>query len=127
MKIVAISWIALLVVFAILQLNDPDPWRWVFVYLAGALLWSVALFDRKQPWLELALLLIMVFWMGGLWPGVLELLEKGEPADLFAEMATDRPYVEVAREFLGLAIAAISVGWLVGISGRGCRGASDAE
>jgi hypothetical protein len=126
MKVVAVSWIALLVVFALLQLNDPDPWRWVLVYLAAALLWTAMLFDRKQPRLEFALLLIMAFWMGGLWPGVLDLLEEGKPGDLFAEMATDRPYIEVAREFLGLAIAAISVSWLVGIS-RGCRGTTDAE
>lgn len=112
-RIWALAWIALFVVFAALQVNDPDPWGWVAIYLLAASPWAMLLSGRQQRWFDMTTLLVLVFGMGIYWPGALTLPSQGAAADLFASMTPERPYIEEAREFLGLGIAACSVGWLV--------------
>ena len=56
MKMVDVVFTLLLVVFAALQVNDPDPWIWGSVYAAAALVPGLALFNR----LNLALTLFVM-------------------------------------------------------------------
>jgi len=92
-------------VFALLQLNDPDPVVWVVAYglvafcIAAPPQWALV---RKLSWLTGGVLLTL-----GLlsFPGFAGYLLSGEPGMIFAEMSPDMPQVEPAREFLGIVIA----------------------
>ena len=99
--------------FAALQLNDPDALTWVLLYGVAALPWLGVLLERRWHLANFAALVLLVFAMGTYWPSLLELLGEGSITDLASEMSPHRPYIEQAREFLGLALAAIPLLLLV--------------
>lgn len=88
---------AMYVVFAALQLNDPDPLLWVTLYLvpaAGVLSAAYCRLPRVVGWgLALAYGALAVWWWPGRYDGV------------FGPM-NPHTTVEEARESLGLLIAA---------------------
>ncbi len=99
----------LFVAMAALQLNDPDPLLWVVVYLAIAVIAGARIFDLRLPavfWVTVgmaaACLMISL-------PGFLAYLVSGDLASVGGEMSPHKPYVEPAREFLGIVIGAISL------------------
>jgi len=88
------------VVFAALQLNDPDPLVWVPLYLVPAAATLAAAFHRLPAWLGWALaaayVALAVWW----WPARYDgLTGPMNPATT----------VEEGRESLGLFIAAIGL------------------
>ena len=107
---------ALYIVFAVMfaymvavQFNDPDPAYWIVVYglisISSIARFFGYSFDRLLPFvfgLTVAGLLIAA-------PGFLAYLYAGDYPALFDTMSSRKPYVEPAREFLGLLIAAIVV------------------
>lgn len=109
---------ALIAAFALLQFNDPDPLVWVAVYGLVAVcivLPSGHSFGRRLSWLAGGMLLIL-----GLetLQGVIDYARSGAPDSIFGEMSPDRPWVEPAREFLGIVIAGAAL-----IAGRYRRNA----
>jgi hypothetical protein len=121
MKPVAIFCTILFALFAALQFNDPDPWLWSSVYFATATLWLARTMEHSRWEFEFAFLIMLVFWMGSLVTSIQDLAIAGVYSDLLGTMSPDKPYIEGSREFLGLAIAAVSVGWLLASSIRAIR------
>lgn len=96
----------LLLVFAYLQLNDPDPWVWISFYLMCAavplsLLFN--LYDRRILWIAAGLCLLH---LGTAAPGAFEYLAHhlGHES-IIQDMSPERPYIEETREWIGAAIA----------------------
>lgn len=113
-----VSWLmaGLLGVCVALQLNDPDPVRWMAIYGAGAVI-SVVLPARK-PVAALALLVGLgaaawaLYLVNTVW-GVIAL------SDLTSKMSEKGGAVEAGREAGGLAIEAV---WLLAAGAfRGTR------
>jgi hypothetical protein len=100
------SW-AMAALFALcvaLQLNDPDPARWMAIY-GAAMVVSVVLPAKRAAWIAGALL-----GAGSLaWALVLTMQVWGviEPADLVKKMSEKGGAVEVGREAGGLWIQAV--------------------
>jgi hypothetical protein len=94
---------------AAVQFNDPDPLLWVAIYGTVAIIAGLAVFTRF--YLPLIAVTLAVCLGGSLYllPSVLELFLHHEPGDLISGMSPDRPYVEEARESLGLLIAAAAL------------------
>jgi hypothetical protein len=94
-----------LLAFAALQYNDPDPITWILFYGICAAVPGLALFDRPiKPvfWIALALCGINVaLYASGAYNYFLHRTQ--EP--LMQSMNPDKPYIEEAREFLGVLIA----------------------
>lgn len=93
--------------FAYLNLNDPDPWMWVTLYLVPAFFCGALVYNRVYP--KLYLLFITIFTiMAGYYfftpDGVWDWLVKYHQANIVGQMHADKPYIEQTREFLGLAI-----------------------
>ena len=104
---------ALFAVFGAIQFNDPDPLPWLITYGLVAILALLAGFQRfYRNWNYLSLGTIVLFGAISL-PGFIEYLGSGDWAALTAAMSADRPYIETAREFLGLLFAAAAVWWLI--------------
>ena len=112
---------ALVAVFALLQLNDPDPVVWVVAY--GLVAVCVAAPQRasavaRLSWLTGGVLLTLALIA---LPGFVGYLGSGKLETITAEMSSDLPYVEPARELLGIVIAAAV---LIGVRYRASRARS---
>ncbi len=103
MKIANIILTILFILFAVVQLNDPDPWIWVILYLYVALMAGLAIFDRhinNALWFGIAFCLFKLI---RLLPDFMNWVQQGMPS-IVETMKAEVPHVELTREFLGLAI-----------------------
>lgn len=111
MKIAKIVLSILFVLFAVVQLNDVDPWAWVVFYIYIALLFGLAAVGKYHKYATIGGLAIIVIWMATLLPDFINWVNMGMPT-ITGSMKAESPHVELTREFLGLLIAGIAVGWL---------------
>jgi hypothetical protein len=112
---------ALLFLFgAIVQLNDPDPARWMAIYLAATVACARAVLDRIRWWWPAIIAAVAGVWALALAPRAFPNVRIPE---LFAawEMANSR--VEEGREMYGLLIIFLCMMALAIASYRGRRDA----
>jgi hypothetical protein len=105
MKILKIFFAVLFLLFAIVQLNDPDPIVWILVYGAMVVVSMMVAFGRYPVRIMTAMaagyliLTVMHF------DGFTDWLGSPDRRLLFDDLAKMQyPYIEEAREFLGLLI-----------------------
>jgi len=112
----------LLLVVAALQLNDPDPVYWVLVYgLSGAAACGMAFGRSSRLMLGILIGAASVGMLESL-GGVFAYFGSADPGSLFGQMMPEKPWVEPAREFLGLAMLVGVLVWYVWLDlqvGRG--------
>ena len=94
-----------MLVFALLQLNDPDPLIWVTYYAAIASACTVAAYRPLPTTAFLALAAVTVAGAFLTLPGFADWLVNRPTSDLWAPMSDDRMYIEYSRELLGLIVA----------------------
>lgn len=110
MKVLNLILAALFILFAFLQVNDPDPVAWILIYGLMAVACILAAFGYYYPKALTVLLLIYLAYSFFLIPGVLKWLRSEDRALLFDDIAKmQHVYIEEAREFLGLIICIIVV------------------
>lgn len=100
------------IVFALVQLNDPDPFVWFTIYTLVAVALVVSAFrplSMKGLYLFSILLLVYAFYH---LPYLVQWLASENPGELFGEMSDDKYYLEGTREFLGLLIALAAILYL---------------
>ena len=103
MKIFNFILAALFLVFAFVQVNDPDPLLWILIYGAMAVLAVLAMFNIFYRPVIIALLILYVGYSLIYLPGVKEWMQQEDKTDLFDNVAKmNNLYIEEAREFLGL-------------------------
>jgi hypothetical protein len=110
MKFFNILLALLFALFAIVQLNDPDPWAWTAMYGLVAVVSALAAFGIYRLWVIVAGMVICVVWMATLLPDFIHWIQMGAP-NIAAEMKATEPYIELTREFLGLFIAGAALAW----------------
>ena len=94
-------------VVAALQFNDPDPIYWILVYVLVAAIPAGKIFDRKFP---RTLMVASGMVLAGLLisgPGFIDYLTSTDYAAIGGSMMDAKPYVEFAREFIGLFFAGV--------------------
>ena len=106
---------ALFVFAAAVQYNDPDPLRWMAIYLAAATACVLAVLRRLPRWLPIVVGLAALVWAATLSPHVLGRVGMGEMVQAW-EMKDVR--VEEGREMYGLLIVA---GWMAVLALAGWR------
>ena len=102
---------ALLFLFgAVVQYNDPDPLRWMAMYVAAAVACALAMAKRLRWWFAAMIGAVALVWAASLAPAAFPNVRIPE---MFAawEMANER--VEEGREMYGLLIIAIYMTVLV--------------
>lgn len=99
---------------AAVQLNDPDPIRWVLLYGVAALACVLHLFGRCPRSLPLAVLAVSVLWALSLVPS----LQPVPLSEVFGEAGMYGPGVEEARELGGLLLVMLGMGPLSGRRSR---------
>lgn|SRR5690606_982896 len=95
-------------VFAFIQVNDPDPIIWILIYGAMAVICVMAAFQYYPRKVLLTLGLVYIGFSIYYFPGVMEWLHQEDRSELFDNLAKmEHWYIEEAREFLGLAICLV--------------------
>jgi Transmembrane family 220, helix len=105
MRIVNFLLAAMFLVFAFVQINDPDPVIWILIYGVMAVLSIMAIFEFYQRKFLIGLLVLFIAYSFVYIPGLVEWLRHDNKADLFNDVAKmEHLYIEESREFLGLVI-----------------------
>lgn len=108
MRIVNFTLAVMFLIFAFVQVNDPDPVIWILIYGAMAVLSIMAIFQFYPKKIIIGLLVLYVIYSFIYIPGVIEWLKQDNKELLFDDIAKMQfPYIEQAREFLGLFICII--------------------
>jgi hypothetical protein len=94
--------------FAFVQINDPDPVIWILIYGAMAVLCIMAIFEFYPKKFIIGIMVIYIGYSLVYIPGTLEWLRNYNKDMLFDDLAKMQfPYIEETREFLGLLICII--------------------
>ena len=112
LKIVNLVLCAVFLLFATLQFNDPDPVRWISVYGFVALACGFAALGKSNKALNWVGIGVIAAWMATLFPEILNWIKLGSP-NIAVHMKAETPYIEFTREFFGLMLAGLALGWLV--------------
>ena len=91
----------------LIQLNDPDPAYWVTVYVVVAVIPAARIFGRQLPKTSLVAAGMVLSGLLIAGPGFIDYVVSGDYSSIGGKMMAVKPYVESAREFLGLVIAAV--------------------
>ncbi len=122
MKIATFVLAIMFLLFAFVQINDPDPLLWITIYGSMAVVCIMAMFRyfiRPLMWIQGAAFIV---YMVILFPGLREWLAQPDKSILFDEgMKMQFRYVEESREFLGLLICLAVLTWLLVISRKASR------
>jgi hypothetical protein len=108
-KILAIIFGLLFVLFAAFQYNDPDPELWIPIYGAAAVACLMAYTGMARWWFLAAMAVLYAVAAVYQWPPVFE-------GFLFSEMGMRSMNIEMAREAGGLAVCAMAMLVLAGLS-----------
>ncbi len=104
--------------FAYVQLNDPDPYVWILVYGLVAIFFAVSIFVRIPKIIVQGVILafgLFAFYHAGYF---YDWLLSNDKSELFGDMIYDKPYIEGTREFMGLLIAIGALIYLLKRSNR---------
>ena len=112
MKILNLLLCALFILFAAVQYNDPDPWGWMLLYFFVAAMFGLAAFGQYYRPALIAGLVVCIIWMATLIPDFLEWIKIGMP-NIAEHMKAETPYIELTREFLGLVICIVGLGFVL--------------
>ena len=103
MKVLNLVLAAMFLLFAFVQINDPDPVLWILIYGLMAVSCILAAFQYYYPKVLVALLIAFVAYSFVFVSGVIEWMQSDDKAMLFDDIAKMQyPYIEESREFLGL-------------------------
>ncbi len=98
----------LLLLFAIVQLNDTDGWKWFLAYIVPSILFALLYFSKyfEKP----AKLLLITYGCVSLLyvPDFFTWAKDGFPT-IVDSMQAQTPYIEFVREFFGLIILLASM------------------
>jgi hypothetical protein len=107
MKVFNILFTIIFVFFAALQYNDPDPYIWMPIYLYAAGLCWLAFRGKYYPkayLIGMAIYAIYAVYLVFTPDGVIDWVEKHNAEGITKTMHAEKPWIEDAREFLGLMI-----------------------
>jgi lipoprotein signal peptidase len=105
MKIFNLILAVMFVIFAFLQINDPDPLVWILIYGSLAVTCVLAAFNIYNRTALIALIVIFAGYSTVYFSGVSKWLSTSDKGALFSNVAKmEHLYIEEAREFLGLMI-----------------------
>ncbi len=96
--------------FAIVQYNDPDPWLWIILYLFIAVISAFAAAEiYPKVWIR-AGIVACIIGLGVLLPDFINWIQNGAES-IVQKMKAEKPHIELTREFLGLFLSILVLGF----------------
>ena len=111
-KFATVIIIFIMILFAGVQMNDPDPLIWISVYGSVALVGIFKLFGVGNIWVNRILILAFIVGIGFYIPHIYNWLTGGMPS-VVDNMKAETPYVELVREGGGLFVALLCLLYVV--------------
>tara|TARA_R110002049_G_scaffold1498_1_gene11575 strand:- start:75 stop:458 length:384 start_codon:yes stop_codon:yes gene_type:complete len=105
-KITNIVLCVIFILFAVIQLNDPDPIVWFSLYIIVALVSIISNYKNIHPYIIWGLVMGYLAYASFHFFYFMDWLQIEHKDELFGEMVYDKPYLEGTREFIGLIMAA---------------------
>jgi hypothetical protein len=108
MKIFNLILAVLFLLFAAVQFNDEpgDILFWVLVYAGVGIISAFGAYNKYNMWVILFGLAAVVFEMFRKFPTFAQWISSGMPS-IIDEMKASSPYIELAREYLGLVLCLV--------------------
>ena len=105
------------ILFAAWQYNDPDFYIWIPIYLIVAIV--IILFDRRKSNLRVLQILLGLYILGMIsyYPDVISWIQNGTPS-IANSMQAESPFIEFIREFFGLGICALVLGYYCSLASK---------
>ena len=112
MKIFNIILAIIFFAFASLQFNDTpgDILFWVLIYSYVGLISAFGAFNKYNMWTIVLGLAVVIFELFRKFPTFAQWISDGMPS-IVGEMEASSPYIELAREYLGLCICLVALGY----------------
>lgn len=105
MKVLNLLLAVMFLLFAFVQINDPDPVLWILIYGLMAVACVLAAFGYYYPKVLVGLIVLYFAYSFVHLSGVMEWFRSEDKAMLFDDLAKMQyPYIEDSREWLGLFI-----------------------
>lgn len=101
----------LFVAFAAVQINDPDPWLWVTIYMVVAVLAALVSGNIISPMVYLICSVVVLLYFISYIPDLISWARSGFPS-ITDEMKAEEQHIELVRESLGLLISAVAIFYL---------------
>tara|TARA_B100000809_G_scaffold49995_2_gene44977 strand:- start:2921 stop:3316 length:396 start_codon:yes stop_codon:yes gene_type:complete len=108
-RIINVILCVLFALFAFVQLNDPDPVKWVVIYASASIVSLLSNYIVLPKAFIYAVVIGYLIFAGVHLSYFLDWLGIEEKSELFGKMVYEKPHLEGTREFLGLLIAAAGV------------------
>jgi len=108
-RVILFLFAALFLYFAYVQLNDPDPAKWLVIYGLTGLLPVATLYFPRAKFGIYGLIGGLIFLFILSIPNFIAWAQDGFPS-ITETMKAESPYVELVREFLGIFICLIYLG-----------------
>ena len=99
----------LFVIFAILQLNDPDGLLWFSIYFIVSLICLYNTFRAIPKSILILSITVLITYSTFHFSLFIDYLNTENKEEIFGEMVYDKPYLEGTREFIGLLLAALGI------------------
>lgn len=96
--------------FAIVQWNDPDPYLWIVLYLAIAVVPLFYLKDNLNTFIIGAGLFVLMLITATYVPALVKWVGEGMPT-ITGSMHAESPHIELIREFFGLVLSLAVLGY----------------
>ena len=97
------------VIFAILQLNDPDGKLWFSIYFIVSLICLYNTFKSVPKSILILSIIALMSYSAFHFSLFIDYLNTENKEEIFGEMVYDKPYLEGTREFIGLLLAALGI------------------
>jgi len=107
-KALYINLIIIFFFFTLLQVNDPDWYYWIPIYLYVCILYGLALYGIRLRYL---IYLGMLIYLAGIIlyiPDIINWARLGFPS-IVGSMEAETPYIELTREFFGLVLCLLAM------------------
>ncbi|MBP0903034.1 transmembrane 220 family protein [Mariniflexile gromovii] len=95
----------LFTLFAVIQLNDPDPMHWFLIYMGVAVISLGSNFITIPKAIIVLIILGLLVYAAMHFMFLIDWLQTENKSEILGEMVYEKPYLEGSREFLGLLIA----------------------
>ena len=99
----------LFVIFAVLQLNDPDGLLWFSIYFIVSLICLYNTFKAIPKSILILSIIALMTYSAFHFSLFIDYLNTENKVEIFGEMVYDKPYLEGTREFVGLLLAAFGI------------------
>ncbi len=99
----------LFLAMAAVQLDDPDSWRWIAMFLLFAVSAALAAFCKPNVWITALAIVVCLGMLVPVVPGFLQFLTNKDGIGISNTMSNEFPYVEEFREFGGLIISLVGL------------------